>query len=113
VRQPSELETLLLEGIRAAGLPEPEHEYHFAKDIKRYWRFDYAWVAQKIAAEAEGATWARGRHTRGAGFAADCAKYNEATLRGWRVLRFTREQITGKDGVAVAALARALGGEGE
>jgi len=111
VREPSELEAMLLLHIRATGLPEPEREHHFAKDIKRYWQFDYAWVAQRVAAECEGATWSQGRHTRGAGFAADCVKYNEATLRGWRVLRFTLDQI--KSGYAVDALARALGGEGE
>ena len=109
VREPSELEALLLLHIRAAGLPVPEREVRFHPT--RRWRFDFAWAEQGIAAEVDGSTWAQGRHTRGAGFEADCEKCNEATIIGWRVLRFTRKQIT--DRYAVDALARALAGEGE
>jgi hypothetical protein len=67
--------------IRALGLPEPECEYRFARP--RQWRFDFAWPALLLAVEVEGGSWNGGRHTSGAGFAADCEKYNEATLRGW------------------------------
>jgi very-short-patch-repair endonuclease len=106
----SDLEALLLAHLRAVGLPEPEREYRFHPT--RRWRFDLAWPTQRVAAECEGATWkgGKGRHTSGAGFAGDCEKYSEAAILGWRVLRFTREQI--ESGYAVGAVERALGREG-
>ena len=83
-------DTLLLQ-IRAGGLPPPIAEYRFAPP--RRWRFDFAYLAAHLAIEVEGGIHAHGRHTRGVGFEADCAKYNAATLAGWRVLRFTSRQI--------------------
>ena len=75
------------------GWPEPELRFH----PHRKWRFDYAWVAEKIALEVEGGIWTQGRHTRGAGFLADMEKYNAAVLLGWRVLRTTPDKLA--DGV--------------
>jgi len=43
---------------------------------------------------------------RGAGFEADCEKYNEASLLGWTVLRFTPAMI--QSGAAADVLKRAL-----
>ena len=66
--------------------PTPIREHRFAPP--RRWRFDFAWPDWRVAVELEGGAWARGRHTRGAGYVADCEKYNAATLAGWRVLRY-------------------------
>lgn len=57
------------------------------------WRFDFAWPHRKIAVEIEGGTWSGGRHTRGKGFEGDCRKYNQATVEGWRVLRYTPQMF--------------------
>jgi len=76
---------------QAYGLPQPEAEYRF--DASRRWRFDFAWPDRRLAVEQEGGIWTNGRHTRGRGYLADLEKYNAATLAGWRVLRFTPEQI--------------------
>jgi len=46
-----------------------------------------------IAVEIEGAIWTQGRHTRGKGFLQDMEKYNEATRLGWKVFRFTPNQV--------------------
>lgn len=92
--------------LRAAGLPEPIREHRFAPP--RRWRFDYAWPALRLALEVEGGTWAGGRHVRGRGYEADCEKYGEAVLRGWRVLRVTTTMLN--DGRALAMLERALRG---
>ena len=69
-------------------------EYRFAPP--RRWRFDFAWPAATggVAVELDGGAYTQGRHTRGAGFEADCAKLNEAAVRGWRVLRFTSGMLT-------------------
>lgn len=92
--------TNLLTLIRIAGLPDPEAEYPFHSE--RAWRFDWAWPERKLAIEQEGGTWKGGRHNRPKGYAEDCDKYNEAALLGWRVLRFTADQI--KDGRALRVL---------
>jgi hypothetical protein len=47
-----------------------------------------------LAVEIEGGTWIKGRHTTGSGFAADCAKYNRAVILGWRVLRYTADDVS-------------------
>lgn len=73
-------------------LPVPQLEYRFHPSRK--WRFDCTWhYPHLIAVEIEGAIWTRGRHTRGKGFLADMEKYNEATRLGWRVFRFTPNQV--------------------
>jgi len=82
---------IVLHQIAAHGLPEPVREYRFHETRK--WRFDLAWVKQKIAVEIEGGIWTHGRHTRGAGFELDLTKYNEACILGWKVLRYSTGQI--------------------
>ena len=77
---------------QALGGPDLEHEFRFY--AHRQWRFDRAWIAQKVAFEVEGGAWVRGRHTHGAGFADDCHKYNAAAALGWRVFRLTGDMIT-------------------
>lgn len=87
-----------------AQLPTPvtEHRFH---PVRR-WRFDLAWPDVKLAVEVEGGTWTGGHHSYGKGFESDCEKYNEATLRGWRVLRVTPGMID--DGRALETIERAL-----
>lgn len=80
-------------------------EYKFSP--VRRWRFDFAWPQAYAAAEVQGGTWRGGRHTRGAGYEGDCAKYNAATLMGWKVLQFTSRMV--KDGTAAAQIAMLLG----
>jgi hypothetical protein len=52
-----------------------------------------------LIVEVEGATWINGRHNRGSGFDADCEKYAEAMMLGYRVLRVTGTHI--KSGQAI------------
>ena len=108
-RTPSPLELRLLVLVRASGFEEPVTEHPFARHLGRRWRFDFAWPALMLAVEVDGGAWVPGggRHTRGAGFAADHDKFNRATLLGWRVLRFTSRHLA--DGSALADLADALG----
>lgn len=87
----SKLEDLLVANLHICGIPKPEREYRF-HPVRR-WRFDLAWPVYKVAVEVEGGIYSNGRHNRGAGFEADCEKYNAATLLGWRVLRCTAKTI--------------------
>ena len=76
--------------LKAAGFEfVREHKFHAV----RKWRFDFALPAYKIGVEVEGGTWSGGRHSRGAGFEADCRKYNFAALDGWLVLRCTTGMV--------------------
>lgn len=82
----SKPEIALDAGLQHANLGWFVEEYQF-HPVRR-WRFDFAFVGQKLAVEVEGGVFSGGRHTRGAGYAADCEKYNAATLLGWSVLRY-------------------------
>ena len=101
---PSKLEETLAFQMKAIGLPEPMREYRFHPSRK--WRFDFAFPAEKVAIEAEGGVWTHGRHTRGAGFQKDLEKYNSAVILGWKVLRFSGDQI--KSGEALQIIEAAL-----
>lgn len=100
----STIEESLAFQIRAVKLPEPAREHRF--HAERKWRFDFAWIAEKVAAECEGAIYVNGRHTRGSGFEKDCEKYNAATLAGWRVFKFTPRMV--KEGEALKCLTEVL-----
>jgi hypothetical protein len=88
------------------GIESPSTEYRFHPSRK--WRFDFCWPEKWVALEIEGGIWNRGAHVRGAHFLSDCEKYNEATLLGWRVFRFTHEQL--RQGVAQTFIKKALSG---
>lgn len=107
------LELWFLRDCRALCLPTPERQYRF--HTHRKWAFDFAWPEHRLAVEIDGGVYGvrykdgtkqPGRHTTGAGFTNDCEKLNEATLLGWRVLRFTRDHL--KSGYAVSVTVRAL-----
>lgn len=90
--------------LRSAGIKGWLPEFRFA--APRLWRFDFAFPAQRLAIEVDGAAWAHGRHNRGRGMAADNEKLNEAIARGWRVLRGTTEQA--EDGTLLSYVRRCL-----
>lgn len=87
MRKRSHLEEKIMNRIEHGKLPLPLEEYRFHPTRK--WRFDFAYPNKKIAIEAEGGVFTRGRHSRGVGLSNDCEKYNAATILGWKVLRYT------------------------
>lgn len=86
------------------GLPTPVAEHQF--EPTRKWRFDFAFIGNRVAVEVEGGAWSRGRHTRGGGFIGDMDKYNRAAALGWRIIRCTPEQMA--SGVILHDLAEAM-----
>jgi very-short-patch-repair endonuclease len=81
----------LVAQCRYASLPEPttEHRFH---PVRR-WKFDLAFVRERLAVEVEGGVFIQGRHTRGVGAEADIEKYAEAAILGWTVIRATPRQV--------------------
>jgi hypothetical protein len=113
----------IVQQLLERGLPVPEEEYQFAIALGRKWRFDYAWPAQRIAFEQEGAAFGRaitgqdgktyrlgGRHNTGQGMSADALKYNRAAILGWCVIRATTTMI--RDGEAIGELVDAFTARG-
>ena len=100
----STLERALRIRLEKAGIEGYERECRF--DPVRKWRMDFAWPHRKLAVECEGGVRKGGRHTSSEGFTADCEKYNAAAIAGWRVLRFTAEQI--RSGYALATIRKAI-----
>lgn len=90
--------------LKALKLPEPQKEYKAIAN--RRFRIDRAWPDRMIAVEIEGGTYSRGRHVRPLGFEMDCEKYNLLTLDGWKVFRFTTNQIM--DGRALLIMTQLL-----
>jgi len=88
----SKLELKAATALKKAGLKQYEEEYRFCE---RRWRFDFAFVEEKIALEIEGGIWkgSVGGHTSGTGYTKDCEKYNTALVLGWKVVRVVRSQI--------------------
>lgn len=104
----SPLEDLLARQLLELRIPfRREHRFHET----RRWRFDFAFDT-KLAVEVEGGVFIGGYHTRGAGFRADCEKYNAAAELGWTVLRYTDREIRNKEAVAqIVRLFTARGGQ--
>lgn len=80
---------------KAAGLPAPTPEYLFAAPERRY-RADFAWPDQRVMLEVEGGIWRKGggAHSHPTNILRDMERTNEATVRGWRLLRFQPEKLT-------------------
>ncbi len=113
--QSQRIHELFLKQCKEAGLPEPETEHQFAKPRK--WRFDFAFIVEtqlllvtlrnRIAVEIEGGLYVKGGHSRGAAYEKNLEKYNEATIRGWQLYRFSTGQV--KDGTAIAFMKKVFG----
>ena len=74
-----------IEVLPLLNIPYPQVQYKFHPT--RRWRFDYAWVAERVAVEIDGGQWQvhGGRHNTDA----DREKLNAAAELGWRVLRYS------------------------
>lgn len=101
--------TLLWQIDKGLGLQVlPEFKFH----PTRKWAFDLALPAWKLAIEIEGGFFLPqgGRHNRGAGARADCEKYSEAAVLGWKLLRVLPEWVG--NGKAFDLVVRALKASG-
>jgi very-short-patch-repair endonuclease len=113
----SEAEESLALHLRANGV-EFEREYRFAADAcggvgkglrarlvdagLKDWRADFAMIDDMLLVEVEGGGWSGGRHTRGAGFEGDLAKYDAAMRLGYVVYRCSPAMV--KTGRAIETI---------
>ena len=80
------------------GIGEPQREWRFSH---RRFRFDYAWLSERVALEVNGGVWTQGRHTRGAGYVRDMEKMNLAAILGWRVFQVTPDTLCTRETIAM------------
>ena len=92
----------------AHGLSLPVHEYEFARELGRKWRFDYCWPDFNLAVEKVGGVWVAGHHSRGRSQIDDMERRNHAALLGWFVLEFTPGQFD--SGEAFSFIKRVIDG---
>ena len=102
----SDLEDTLAFQLDALGLTGYVREYQAMKGRK--FRFDFAWLEQRLLVEVNGGTYTKGAHSTGVGIARDYEKANLAVLQGWHVLSFDGKSV--KDGTAVEVIRKALEG---
>ena len=86
-----ELDLFLMSLQPIHGIMTREWKFHNT----RKWRFDWAFIQSEIAVEYEGMPYkvAKSGHTTIKGYTSNLEKYNEATLLGWKVLRFNAKMI--------------------
>ena len=86
----SPLEAKFLNMWQLLGGPELEREERFNDD--RMWRADFLHASSRTLIEVEGLTWQPdkyGRHQRPRGYSEDCRKYNDAVMKGYKIIRLT------------------------
>lgn len=88
----SRLELLGLDVLRDANLPDPAVEYPIPWEENR--RFDAAYPDARLAIEWDSRRW----HTQVEAFEKDRHRDRQAVLHGWRIVRFTWDDLTSRPG---------------
>ncbi len=101
----SELEARFHELIWRAGLLAPTTQVAVPWRSASIGRVDAAYVEARLIIELDGRRW----HSRDADHDRDRRRDNEALCHGWRVLRFTWQQVVHDPAYVVATLRAALG----
>ena len=100
----SVLETLFLQLIRSAGLPEPVAQFQVRAGGRTLARLDFAYPRHRIGIELDGAAHHSGTDAR----KRDRQRDNRLGVIGWRVLRFDWDDVT-RTPDDVLALMRPIG----
>ena len=93
----SPLEDLFAMQLDAAGLGGYVREFRAIPGRK--FRFDFAFLRERLLVEINGGTYNGGAHGRGVGINRDYEKGNLAVVNNWRVLSFDTKQV--KSGAAL------------
>lgn len=97
----SVLEDRFLQLADRHGLPRPRANFHIGSH-----EVDVCWPAHRLAVEVDG--WAR--HKDRHAFQRDRTKSNDLTRAGWRVLRFTHDDVVRRPVETAATINAFLGG---
>jgi very-short-patch-repair endonuclease len=100
----SELERRFIELVRRSGLPEPELQASLPWRSSTPGRVDFLFTKWRLIAETDGRTW----HATAEAFARDRQRDNLAQLAGYRVLRFTWEDLVERPKLVVRQLGAVL-----
>jgi very-short-patch-repair endonuclease len=100
----SVLERKLVRLLMDASLPQPVQQFPLPWRAQQSGRVDLAYPAARILIEADRRRW----HSLSEAFETDRRRDNLAMLAGWRVLRFTWQDITDRSGQVVAMIREAL-----
>ena len=103
----SALENLFAMQLDSAGLTGYVREYQAIPGRK--FRFDFAFMKERLLVEINGGTFNGGAHGRGVGINRDYEKGNLAVQHGWKVLQFDTKMV--KSGVGLQTTERVLRGE--
>ena len=103
-RSGSVLETLCRLVLEDAGLRPFETQYVVRSGRSILGRVDFAWPEQRLVVEVDGFAF----HADRAAYRADRRRGNALVLAGWRVLRFSYEDVVGAPAVVAAVVRAAL-----
>jgi len=103
----SELEDIFAAQLDSAGLTGYVREYQAIPGRK--FRFDFAFMKERLLVEINGGTYSKGAHSTGTGINRDYEKGNLAVLNGWRVLSFDTKMV--KSGAALEVVEKLIGGD--
>ena len=94
---PAHLDLITL--CKIEKLPLPVTEYKF--NPSRKWRADYAWPSYKLAVEIEGGIFQLGWHQSISIMLKNMEKYNDYSILGWSLLRFTPGMVSGGEAAKI------------
>ncbi|MGZ6825738.1 MAG: endonuclease domain-containing protein [Mycobacteriales bacterium] len=100
----SVLESLLRVLLHEAGLPAPQTQLLVVDGREEVARVDFAWPGQRLVVEADGYAF----HSDRAAFRQDRRRMNELERLGWRVLRFSWEDVVGRPAYVVGLVRHCL-----
>ncbi len=92
--------------LEALGLDAGMERQFFYARPDRQFRADLAWPDKRLLCEVVGGIFTGQAHGSISGVLKDIDRLNTATLRGWRMIRVTPQQV--KDGFAVHLIERLL-----
>jgi very-short-patch-repair endonuclease len=97
-RSESVLESLLRVLLADAGLPTPRTQFVIRADGVLVARVDFCWPASRLVVEADGFAF----HSDRAAYRRDRERLNQLESLGWRVLRFSWEDVVGRPDYVIA-----------
>lgn len=100
----SVLESLFRVLVVLAGLAPPESQLHIRSRGRLIGRVDFAWQEARLVVETDGFAF----HADRRAYRADRRRGNALVLAGWRVLRFSWEDVVHRPDVVVAQVRAAL-----